>query len=112
MRGREVLVALWTYNHPNPTHRALAAWNIADQFDHVEAAWNPNKEQMLRNILTATNVQPMDAVFIDDDPGRGHRQQAERVGIRFLKRGTDVTDLHQVLELVGDDEPITLEPLS
>ncbi len=54
----------------------------------------------------------MDAVFVDDDPGRGHHQQAERVGIRFLKRGTDVTDLNQVLELIGDDAPITLEPLS
>ncbi len=57
---------------------------------------------MLRDILAATKVPPMGAVFIDDDPGRGHRQQSERVGIRFLKRGSDITDLNQVLALIGD----------
>ncbi len=109
--NRGVLVALCTYNHPAPTHRALAAWNLADQFDHVEAVWSADKEQMLRDILTTTHVQPIDAIFIDDDPGRGHRQQSERVGIRFLKRGTDITDLNQVLDFIGDDEPFTHEPL-
>lgn len=109
--NRDVLVALCTYNHPAPTYRALAAWNLDAHFDYIEAVWSADKEQMLRDILAATNVQPLDAVFIDDDPGRGHREQAERVGIRFLKRGSDITDLNQVLELIGDDEPITMEPL-
>lgn len=103
LKRRDILIALATYNHPDPTYRALDSWSIAEYFDHVEAAWTPDKEQMLRNILNVTGVLPSDAVFIDDDPSRGHRQQAERVGIRFLKRGSDITDLNQVLELLGDD---------
>lgn len=103
--NRDVLIALCTYNHPQPTYSALAAWKLTDRFDHIEAAWSPDKEHMLRNVLRATGIGPIDAIFVDDDPGRGHREQAERVGIRFLKRGSDITDLNQVLAMVAPDEP-------
>ncbi len=98
--GREVLVALCTFNHPDPVRRALDAWQLSGHFHHIEAAWSSDKEAMLRNILATTGVSAAEAVFIDDDPGRGHREQAARAGVRFLKKGTDVTDLRQVLGLL------------
>ncbi len=100
LKQRGVLVALCTWNHPSPVNSALKAWRLEPYFNCVVAEWNPDKEHMLRAIVQQLGVQPNEAVFVDDDPRRGHREQAERVGVAFRQKGTEITDLRQVLALV------------
>lgn len=100
LKERGVLVALCTWNHPSPVDSALRAWRLREQFDMVQAQWNPDKAGMLQGIVDQLRVAPADALFIDDDPGRGHRQQAAQVGVDFRKKGLEINDLREVLELV------------
>lgn len=106
LAAHEVLVGVISYNHEGNVRRILDAFGIASLVDYIVAEWHSDKDKMLAKMLTRArsdgyNVEPGDALLVDDDPYSIYRGQCARMGADFRCFGSDITDLREVLPLVG-----------
>jgi len=97
-RGFGLAVASW--NLPEPAVKALEALNLLEYFDVVVVEPHPNKELMLREIMSVMRVSEGEVVFIDDNPYITERVSRAYPELLVLRFGVDVTDYCVFLEEV------------
>ena len=98
-----VLVSLASYNHTAPTLHAMQTFAIFQYFLRPLAIWSSQKDRMLSQIIDELHndgydVRPKNTLFIDDDRSGNYRRQMAGIGVHFLQKDVDITDLSQLLE--------------
>jgi magnesium-dependent phosphatase-1 len=106
LRAHGVLVGVISYNHEGNVRRILDAFGLLPLIDYIVGEWHSDKDRMLRKMLDRAradgyDVEPGDALLVDDDPYQIYRGQCARMGAGFRCFGSDITDLREVLPLVG-----------
>lgn len=106
LRAHGILVGVISYNHEGNVRRILDAFAILPLVDYIVAEWHTGKDRMLLKMLAQAradshNIEPGDAMLVDDDPYHIYRGQFAALGAGFTRFGTDITDLREVLPLVG-----------
>lgn len=106
LRANGDLIGVISYNHEGNVRRILDAFGLSAYINYVVAEWHSNKDRMLRKMLAQAeadgfHIEPADAMLIDDDPYSIYRGQCKRMGAGFRCFGTDISDLREVLPLVG-----------
>lgn len=89
-RRRGVVLAIASWNEPEPALAALEAFRIIHYFSYVVVEPHPCKERMVEQILRAAGVRPAQAVFIDDNPYIVNRVKARYGEMPVLQFGVDV----------------------
>lgn len=107
LKARGVVVGVISYNHDGNVHRILEAFGVSQYVDYVVAEWHANKDQMMLQILDMArrdghNLNPADAILLDDDPYGIYVHQYKKLGAGFRRFGHDIHDLSEVLPLVFD----------
>ena len=105
LKGWGVVTGVISYNHEGNVRRILEAFGVGSLVDYVVAEWHTGKDRMLRRILDMARsdgheVEPGQAILVDDDPYNVYRGQCERMGAGFRCFGHDIRDLSEVLALV------------
>jgi len=111
LAGRKVLIGVLSYNHEGNVRRILEAFGLLPMVDYVVAEWHTNKDQMLTRMLAAAraaghDVEPCDAMLIDDDPYKLYGGQCERMGAGFACFGVDMRDLREIYDLLENSPKI------
>jgi magnesium-dependent phosphatase-1 len=106
LRANGILVGVISYNHLGNVRRILDAFGVLPLVDYVVGEWHSNKDKMLLNMLKQVDADGLhvdlrDAILVDDDPYRIYRGQYARLGAGFVCFGVDITDLREVLPMVG-----------
>jgi magnesium-dependent phosphatase-1 len=106
LHAHGILVGVISYNHDGNVSRILDAFAIRHLVDYIVAEWHSNKDEMMRKMLVLArndgiSIDPKDAMLVDDDPYRIYRGQYAKLGAQFCCFGTDISDLREVLPLVG-----------
>jgi magnesium-dependent phosphatase-1 len=100
---RGVLISLASYNHAAPTLNAIQNFGIAGWFRHPVVVWSNQKDRMLREILDGLAadgfpVKPENTLFIDDDMTGSYRRQMASIGVQFLQKEVDISNLADLLD--------------
>jgi magnesium-dependent phosphatase-1 len=108
LRALGVLVGVISYNHEGPVRDILRTFGILDLVDYIVAEWHTNKDRMLERMLEQASrdhriLRPDEVLLVDDDPDSIYAGQFARLGAPFRRFGVDITDLREVLPLVGYD---------
>ena len=104
LKARDVLVGVISYNHEGNVRRILDAFGVMPLIDYVVAEWHTGKDRMLRQMLEMARqdgheIEPGQAILVDDDPYNIYRGQCARMGAGFRCFGYDIRDLGEVLAL-------------
>jgi predicted phosphatase len=100
------LVGVISYNHEGNVRRILHAFGVLPLIDYIVAEWHTGKDSMLLRMLGLARadghqVRPGDVLLVDDDPYDIYRGQCARLGAGFRCFGRDITDLSEVLDIIG-----------
>jgi magnesium-dependent phosphatase-1 len=106
LRRRSVLVGVVSYNHEGNVQRVLKLFGLRELVDYVVAEWHSNKDRMLLKMLREAEadghtLRPADVLLVDDDPDGLYAGQCAALGVGFVRFGTDMRSLDEVLELRG-----------
>jgi magnesium-dependent phosphatase-1 len=106
LRAHGILVGVISYNHEGNVRRILDAFGILPLVDYTVGEWHTGKDKMLLKMLAQARadghaIEPSDAMLVDDDPYHIYRGQYAALAAGFSQFGTDITDLREVLPLVG-----------
>lgn len=105
LKGLGVVTGVITYNHEGNARRILDAFGITHLVDYVVGEWHSKKDDMMRRMLAMAradghNIEPGEAMLIDDDPFNIYKGQYDRMGAGFRRFGYDIEDLSEILPLV------------
>ena len=107
LKQRGVVTGVISYNHAGNVRRILEAFGISEFVDYVIAEWHSKKDEMMRRMLDMARhdghqLNPADAILLDDDPYSIYVHQYKRLGSGFRRVGYDIHDLSEVLSLAHD----------
>ncbi len=102
LMNMKLLISLASYNHPSPVEKALHAFEINQFFLHPVIEYSSQKDKMLKAILRKFSqsgwlVKPSTTLFIDDDHQNRYLKQMEFIGVHFLKKSSDITNLNELI---------------
>lgn len=106
LRERGVLISVASWNEPAPVFAILDTFELTRFFTCPQVEPHPYKERTIAALLAelaarGTAVAPEEVLFIDDRALHLRRVRAAVGPIQTLHAGVEITDLREVLNVVG-----------
>jgi len=106
LQQRNILIALASWNKPEPVEKALQLFAIAKFFSIIEAEFHPNKHLLIKEILSdlskeGVELRTEEILYVDDRKLHLTKTLREVGQLHFLQMWVDTKNPDDVLKYIN-----------